>query len=308
MLHDWNKFLESCEAKINLFSKENILCDLTHLGLIKVKGRDAKKLLQGQLTYDVEKINPLQSAIAAQCNSQGRVISLFYLFYFQDSYYMCMQRNLLTLALTALKKYAIFYQVELTDASDTFAIIGCANSHSCNQNTPVNINHFVKIPITHSHHLIIGELASLKIIWKELAQILFVADKTAWQAFTISQGIPTLYAETSGKFLPQEINLDQLNAISFEKGCYTGQEIIARLHYRGKLKNRMVRAKITSKITPRIGSNIYSQTKTNPCGLIVDVVDEMQDQYSMLLIADEMSIKNNCIYLENEKNLFTITE
>lgn len=187
-------------------------------GLLKVSGRDAHKLLQGQLTCDVNDLSPTQPQLGAHCNPQGRIISLFYLFNYQGDYYLQMPRDMIDIALKALKKYAPFFKVELTDASDESSIIESLGSH---------------LPTF------------------------------------LENGVAMIYPETSGVFLPHEINLPQLNGVSFNKGCYTGQEIIARMHYRGKLKNQLHLATCKSRALVR-GNDIFD--KNGIAGKIVDYV------------------------------------
>lgn len=187
-------------------------------GLLKVSGSDAKKLLQGQLTCDVNNVASTQPQLGAHCNPQGRIISLFYLFNYQDNYYLQMPRDMIDIALKALKKYAPFFKVELTDASDESNIIGSLGSH---------------LPTF------------------------------------LENGVAMIYPETSGVFLPHEINLPQLNGVSFNKGCYTGQEIIARMHYRGKLKNQLHLATCKSETLIR-GNDIFDNNGI--AGKVVDYV------------------------------------
>ncbi len=157
--------------------------NVSQLGLLKVSGSKAKELLQGQLTCDLNEVTPTQPRLGAHCNPQGRIISLFRIFLHNDEYYLQMPREMVAIALKALKKYAVFFKVELSDASDES----------------------------------IGLLEHLP----------------------LSQGYAMIYPETTEMFLPHELNLHQLNGISFTKGCYTGQEIIARMQYRGKLKTQL---------------------------------------------------------------------
>lgn len=204
-------------------------------GLLKVSGSDAKKLLQGQLTCDVNDITPTQSRLGAHCNPQGRIISLFYLFNYQDDYYLQMPRDMIAIALKALKKYAIFFKVELTDASDESSIIGNLDSH---------------LPTF------------------------------------LENGVAMIYPETSGVFLPHEINLPQLNGISFNKGCYTGQEIIARMQYRAKLKNQLHLATCED-VTLTRGKDIYDEKGI--AGKIVDYVNVKNNESTLLIITNDTS-------------------
>src|SRR5262245_46376236 len=105
-----------------------MLYSLSDLGLIKIQGIDAKKFLQGQLTCDVESITSSTNCMGAHCNPQGRVISLFYLFIFQEFYYLLMQRSMVPIAIQALKKYAVFYKIELMDVSLKTSAVGMTDS------------------------------------------------------------------------------------------------------------------------------------------------------------------------------------
>jgi folate-binding protein YgfZ len=225
-------------------------------GLLKVSGADAKKLLQGQLTCDVENISPQKSALGALCNPQGRVISLFLLLQRQHDFYLLMLRSMVPITLSALKKYAVFYKTELTDASSS--------------------------------------LESLNIKEK-------FAD--------IQQKLPAIYPETSGKFLPHDLNLQNQNAISFEKGCYTGQEIIARMHYKAKLKNHLYLATINSTLPVLPGAEIFffdAQNNKRSAGMIADVEIITSQKYFVLLVTDEQNAKNDHLFLDEKEKTFFI--
>lgn len=200
----------------------------TDFGLIKISGADASKLLQGQLTCDINALASKQYNLAAHCNPQGRVVSLFYVIHLSNAYYLLMPHNMLDITLTALKKYALFYKSTLEDGT-------------------------LELP---------GVLTQ-------------IGNPTL---FDIQAGVPRIYPETSSSFLPHDINLDQLGAISFNKGCYTGQEIIARMQYRGKLKKRMHSKTITTADAPLPGSD-------HNLGVIVDTAPQPDNQHLILYIA-----------------------
>lgn len=106
-----------------------------------------------------------------------------------------------------------------------------------------------------------------------------------WKTQAIANGIPFIYPETSEKFLPHEINLPNLGGVSFNKGCYTGQEIIARMQYRGKLKTHLYRAKTSSEAPPIRGADIYSNNEV--AGTIVDYCQLSYNEHELLVIATE---------------------
>lgn len=230
-------------------------------GILKVSGIQAKVFLQGQVTCHLEEITALQGSLGAHCNPQGRVISLFNLFLFQDAYYLLMSRDMVMLTLNALKKYAVFYQVALTDVSDTFTALGSQG--------------IATIPL-----------------WPQLA------DSEVWKCQNICKGIPAIYPATSGKFLPHELNLHELRAIHFDKGCYTGQEIIARMHYRGKLKNHLYQASVSYSTSIQPGALLYTRAN-QVSGTVVDACQDAENHYRLLLVTDEANAKNQHLFLES---------
>lgn len=250
---------------------ENSLYDLDY-GLLKVSGADAKKLLQGQLTCDVENIKT--PTFGAHCNPQGRIISLFYLFYLKDAYYLLLPRTMMTIAMQALKKYAVFYKVILADASDSLVISGYQGDGIEDNSTTV----YIKIPSSTPRYILVKN-ASPKNVTKTMKD---------WQYLDIKDGIPAIYPETSGKFLPHELNLHELNGINFDKGCYTGQEIIARMHYRGKLKTRLYQTKVEGTTPPLLGSDItfLPEGESLPLsGMVVDICPLAYNQHYALIVA-----------------------
>ncbi|MDR3492817.1 MAG: folate-binding protein [Gammaproteobacteria bacterium] len=215
-------------------------------GLLCIEGADAAKFLQGQLTCNMDEVTLTQSCLGAHCNPQGRIISLFDIFFHDNKYYLLIPFSMIPIAMKGLKKYAVFFKTTLTDASDD--------------------NYLNEIIIPHKNK--------------------------------IEAGIPTIYPETSEKFLPHEINLQYLNGISFNKGCYTGQEIIARMHYRGHLKKHMYQFHVNTLTTPIPGSDIYNSNEA--CGIIVDSYQENENDFQLLIILNEADSHSPTLFLSLE--------
>ena len=240
----------------------NNIAILNSLGTLKISGEKAKVFLQGQLTCDLNDISPTATRLGAHCNPQGRMISLFRIVFFQENYYLLMPKTLIPYAINGLKKYAVFYQVELQDVSDQWQIVGYVGDQLKNyiQGVPENINELTTLEdgflfkISQKRYVMIGNLVFLK----EIPEI----SENEWKYLDILSSLPAIYPETSEKLLPHEINLPALNGVSFSKGCYTGQEIIARMQYRGKLKTELTSAHITSETPPTLGDAIVDFCKT----------------------------------------------
>jgi folate-binding protein YgfZ len=167
---------------------------VAQLGAIRVRGADAVKFLQGQLSNDVALLGADRPMLAGFHNPQGRVIALLWLIALgPDDILAVLPRELAAAVTARLAKYVLRAKVKVTDAS--------ADSEAA---------------------------AQLVSVYSPVAE-------------RIAGGMPQVYAATSEQFVAQMLNLDVLGAISFTKGCYTGQEVVARAHYRGRVKRRMQR-------------------------------------------------------------------
>lgn len=248
----------------------------TH-GLLKVQGPDAKKFLQGQLTCNLDLLPHHAQTLAAHCNPQGRVISFFRLYHAEEAYYLCMQKSMLPIAFGQLKKYALFYKSTLS-LDDAVPIYGSL--------TQRDINLF--------HH----------------PQQVNPEALIAWQLAEINANIPTLYPETSALFLPHELNLPALNAVSFDKGCYTGQEIIARMHYRAKLKKSLHRVQIESHSMLSRGADIYyhQNERISIAGTLVDFCPMEDQKYVGLVVAEAAKLTNKPLFLADNKEISLTVE
>jgi folate-binding protein YgfZ len=286
----------------------NSTIDLSHLGLLHVAGADAKKFLQGQITCDVNEITATQSRLGAQCNPQGRIVSLFRLFEFHDNYYLQMPAELVPSTINALKKYAVFFKVNLQDASESFHRIGYAGSglqkifphltQTTDATTPESDLLIIRLAGNEPRYEIIGDKTAIEDIVIQLGANTLDDPINMWKYWTITTGIPSINETTVGKFLPHEINLQLLNGISFEKGCYTGQEIIARMHYRGQLKKKMFQARVKSTHPPAPGSDIYLD---GPAGIIVNSCSLDENTCLLLVICDVQSVKTTQLFLDPDK-------
>ncbi|HEX2549133.1 MAG TPA: hypothetical protein VHM20_04835 [Gammaproteobacteria bacterium] len=242
--------------------KELQMIDASTLGLLGIHGAGAKALLQGQLTCHMDEVNHTNFTFAALCNPKGRVICFGRIFLYQDSYYLQMPLETVPIAMKALQKYAVFFKATLSDDSQKF-------SRVIYQNPTTTCNDGLILPFNQTFHEYIGTTAISSTNSPALS----------WQNLDILAKIPNIYPETSEKFLPHELNLHEINAIHFNKGCYTGQEIIARMQYRGKLKTKLYQGQTHQK--PSRGDDVFDDTGKT-AGMIVDFCQNNADHYDIL--------------------------
>ena len=197
------------------------------LGVLAFRGADAARFLQGQLSADIETLSPGSSTLAGLHNAQGRVIALLRVVSAAPGeIYAVLPRELAAGVVQRLTKFVLRSKVRIADESASWRVLG-GNAGSMPAAAP-------------------------SIAWGERRVWLTPgapdaddADdpiaRTAWERADIAAGLPQVYAATSESFVSQMLNLDLLGAIAFDKGCYTGQEVIARAHYRGRVKRRLQR-------------------------------------------------------------------
>lgn len=231
------------------------LCWLAHEGILSVSGADAKRFLQGQLTCDVNLLPNPGSTLGARCNPKGRVQSSFRLVrYAEDTYLLALHHDLLQAQNTDLAKYAVFFKARISDASADWVRIGLwgARAAEALQHAglvaPQDIDQVcvspggavLRVPGSERFEAWLPGDTALQTLG-QLQSCATPAALNAWQLLQIRNGLGEINAATWEHFIPQMLNLQQFNAVSFRKGCYTGQEIVARMQYLGKLKRRMFR-------------------------------------------------------------------
>ncbi len=272
------------DAELIVTAKANVLCDLTHLGVLKVSGADAVTFLQGQVTNDVKLLAGDNAHYTAYCNPKGRMLALFLAFAHHDHLHLQFNRELLEPIMKRLKMYLMRSKVEIKDVSESMIKFGINGPEAASKLVSVfdkiptqdyelvslENSAVLKLPSTenNSRFEIFTDAANAPAIWNALKADCQPVGKPCWEWLEIQAGIPDITSATQEQFVPQMLNLDLLNAISFKKGCYTGQEIVARTHYLGTVKRRTYLARIDSTLAPSAGDKVIDGAK-NEVGQIV---------------------------------------
>ncbi len=276
---NWKNFLinnsaifnndENVEFSSGSETNQNFICPVTQLGILAVTGNDATQFLQGQVTCDIRgDINDNKSSLCALCTPKGRAICTFFVVKNETTYYLILPVPLLEIIKKKLQMYILRADVKLTNYTDELCLIGlgCSQAIADFPQLPFAVSQrnglILKHPSQKSRYLIIEKTEQAKQIWsKFINENEFIPTGNAyWRELDIVDGIPWLNEQTSEEFIPQMLNLDQLSGISFKKGCYTGQEIIARTHYLGKSKRKMYLAECQTTQTALPGEAIYEFT------------------------------------------------
>lgn len=271
-----------------------------HLSLIKISGEDAETFLQGQLTSDVAKLSNSWQ-YSGYCTPKGRLLALLQIWRDEEGFYALIACDLLDATIKRLRMYVMRSKVSI-QALDNYELIGVLKRDSLAQNLDVNLagGASEKIALSKYQHgdliqaeqfcalvindraLIVHKTNAESVTKPESATKDSFATNSLWQQADIKEGLPQISTATVEQFIPQMLNLDSLGGISFKKGCYTGQEIVARMHYLGKLKQRMFSCDISERsnttsinktiTTPAVGDKVYSNsTPEKVIGTLVSV-------------------------------------
>lgn len=256
-------------------SADTTLTVLGHYALIAFIGADSGKFLQGQTTCNIKDISTEKSLPGACCSPKGRMYCNFQLALdTQDQYWLRLRRDVLDNSLQTLNKYlALFRGSKAINCADTHIVLGLSGTNAgkiigelignCPQqrNSSAANDEMIAICIDEQSFRYEVWLPISKAIelWPRLIAQCQPENSNNWILANIRAGLGDVHPETHDEFVPQMLNLQALNGISFNKGCYTGQEIVARMHYLGKLKKRMYRASCSGlSSAPLAGSELFA--------------------------------------------------
>ncbi|MGD8999288.1 MAG: folate-binding protein YgfZ [Granulosicoccaceae bacterium] len=252
---------------------------LTHLGVIRVSGADARTFLHNQLSNDIEHLEADNWRLAAYCSPKGRTLAVLRIFPGPDaSLYIILPRDIIEPTLKRLRMFVLMSQVTLDDVSHEYGIVGVSGSAASQQlaTKPGDARlawdenvAILKLGNQPERILLVGSLAELERYWSELATSATPVGVPAWQLLDIHSGDPQVFATTVDSFVPQMLNMHAIEGISFKKGCYPGQEIVARMYYLGKLKRRMYLAHAEQDTPPAPGDELFASSNDQGAGRVV---------------------------------------
>ncbi len=248
-----------------------LLCDRSHLGMITAAGADADKFLQGQLTSDLRTLTHANTRLGGYCTPQGRLLAVLRLFRRAETVCLELPRPLLEPVRARLRRYVLRAKVRLEDHSDTVARIGVAGPRAAAllqehlPEVPAGVDDAVtaggvtvlRLPGPWPRFQLLGEAATLQTLWPPLAEQSVTAGPDPWTWLDVQAGLPVIHDATSEAFVPQMVNLHRVGGLSFDKGCYAGQEVVARTQYLGKLKRHMRLAHLDAAAAPAPGDGLY---------------------------------------------------
>ena len=254
-------------------------CPLSHEGVLAVRGVDASKFLQGQLTCNLDYLSDAKATLGARCTQKGRMQSSFRILLEGDGVLLAMASELIEAQLLDLKKYAVFSKSRLTDESASWVRFGLNDGDGAlvtlgldlpqETDAVVRANDLIAIRVSPARAEVWVRADQAEEIRTRLAAQLPEGTLNDWLLGQIRAGIGQVFGQTREAFIPQMINLQAVGGVSFKKGCYTGQEIVARMQYLGKLKRRLYRLTLEGSDVPEPGVELFSPVHASSVGNVV---------------------------------------
>lgn len=228
-----------------------MITELSSRSLIKVTGADSMAFLQSQFSNDLNRLNRHQAQITLYCQYQGKVIAVIWLFKDSQNFYLSIPKELVEIVLSKLETYKLMSQVNFEDISQEFFLYGLIDEK--NKDSFWLINNL---------HILISQ-----------ERIGVTTSIDNWESACVKNMLAEIYKSNTETLTPQALNFD-INelGVSFSKGCYPGQEVVARMHYLGNAKRRMYRFKSNIHVNPGSGLFVSSSKSMRPSGVVVSSV------------------------------------
>jgi folate-binding protein YgfZ len=286
-----------------------LACPLPQFGILQFTGPDADTFLQGQLTCDVKKVTPTAASHGAYCTPKGRMLANILLWRDETRFFMLLSRDMLPAVQKRLTMYVLRAKVGIA-ALSTEAAFGIAGPEAARvfrsafpgmpaQTLGVtrNAEDRALIQVAPGRFLVLPESDKPTGSLADLSAALKQADSPAWQWLDIHAGIPWITAATQDQLVPQMANLERLGGVSFTKGCYTGQEIVARTQHLGKVKRRMFLAHIAEEAAA--GDALYAEDLGDQAsGLVVNAAPSPEGGSDVLAVVSTASREQSTVRLK----------
>jgi len=274
------------------------LLDLSTLAPVRVSGSEAGVFLGGQLTQDVRELDAAHHRIGAYCTAQGRMLVILRLFRRNSDYYALLPYSLRDATIERLRRYVMRAKVQIAPA-DALVSVGIAGpgapvlvervlapapaaTGDCTTRDDVSV---LRLSGEVPRFIAIGPPARMQSLWSDWRRHAHPVGAGIWDWYDIRAGLPTVLPQTTEAFVPQMANLDLVGGISLTKGCYPGQEIVARMHYLGRLKQRMYRAHVVDARAPQPGDSIHAPLmREQSAGTVVMAHASPGGGYEMLAV------------------------
>jgi len=288
----------------------SILADLSHLGVLGVTRAEARAFLHSQLSCDVDGLGPDASTLGAYCSPKGRMLASVLLWADGDGFGLALSRPLVPDIEKRLRKFVLRSKVAIADRTAARPLLGVAGPAAAAAIAavtgvpapgPQRVTHrdgVATIGLARGRFLLAVDVDDVERVWDALARTLRPVGTPCWAWLDIRDGIPLVTGATQDAFVPQMANLELIGGVSFQKGCYPGQEVVARTQYLGRSKRRMLLARIDTPSAPAPGDDLFSEDLGNQAsGTIVNAAPSPEGGFDALAVVPAASAAQSVVHL-----------
>jgi folate-binding protein YgfZ len=296
-------------AELKAAEHGSILCDLSQFGTLRVSGEEAQSFLQNLFSNDIRDAGPARAQYSSFNSAKGRILATMLVWREDGDYMLQLPRQLCEPIRKKLTMYVLRAKVKITDASDEIIVLGLSGADA----REILHTHFGQLPnltlgagaAEQGNVIRIGEqrfqvntrMPDAAALWAAFAERCLPAGSMCWDWLAIHSGVPVILPQTQEQFVAQMVNLELLGGVNFKKGCYPGQEIVARMQYLGKLKRRMYLAHLDSSTSPMPGDELFSaDMEGQASGMIVNAAPAPDGGYDLLATVQNSSRETQLVH------------
>lgn len=287
-----------------------VLCRLDQFATLRVSGIDAQSFLQNLLSNDIRNVSETQAQLSSFNTAKGRMLATFLIWRDTDGYLLQLPATLSEALRKKLSMYVLRANVKITDAGNEVISLGLSGLQQflpkdCLELPPLGVTHSAElgcgiIRLGETRFLLNTTPEHADTLWQTLTVGAKPVSSLCWDWLNIRSGTPVIQPETQEQFVPQMVNFDLIGGINFKKGCYPGQEIVARMHYLGRLKRRMYLAHIDADVASMAlsGDELYSaEMEGQACGMIANAAPAPGGGYDVLAVVQIASCDTHTVHL-----------
>jgi hypothetical protein len=291
------------EAERAALAASPTLHPLVDWSLLRAAGADAEAFLQGQLSNDVGMLDTSHAQLSTYCTAQGRMLATILLWHDAPDYFLQLPAEIAEGVRARLQRYIMRTAVTLADMTPHVRLLGLGGPGASAAlaglvdpppAAPMAIVRGQEVMVIRVHEQELFEIVvpprHWSAVWKHLTGMARPAGTDGWRWRLIRAGIPVVTAATQEQFVPQMANLEQLGAVSFTKGCYPGQEIVARAQYRGEVKRRLFRLHATH-AAPAAGQPVFQPGEHAACGTVLDAAPAPAGGFDLLAVVSISAVE-----------------
>jgi len=320
MQSDWKKFLAEHDLTPHddgCCATDTLLCDLGQFGTLRVSGEEAQSFLQNLLSNDIREVSATRAQFSSFNTAKGRMLATFLIWRDGDDYLLQLPATLTEAMRKKLSMYVLRAKVKITDASEEVILLGLSGDNvqeillglgGTLPESPLcvslieGVGSLIKYSDTRFQISTTPQQAIALV--QALGSQAKITGSVCWDWLNIRAGLAVILPQTQEQFVPQMTNLDLTGGINFKKGCYPGQEIVARMHYLGKLKRRMYLAHIAGETAPQPGDELYSADMAEtghpqPSGMIANAAPAPDGGYDVLAVIQIASHDAHSVHLRS---------